>query len=160
MNKQDIYRLLAEKGVSHEIFEHEAVYTIEGMINLGLPGFERVAKNLFLRDDKKNFYLLTVKEDRKINLKEVAAKIGSRRLSFASEAYLEQILQLISGAVTPLGVLNDSEKQVNVYFDSEYLHRQIGIHPLDNTATVFMETDDLVDIITPHCKKLEFVDFE
>ena len=64
MNKQDIYSLLAEKGTEHRIFEHEAVYTIEGMMALGLPDSHRVAKNLFLRDDKKHFFLLVTKKDR------------------------------------------------------------------------------------------------
>lgn len=74
MQKRDIYTLLRENGISYERAEHEAVYTIEGMLALNLPHSETVAKNLFLKDDKKNFYLLSVKEDRKINLKETAKK--------------------------------------------------------------------------------------
>lgn len=160
MNKQDIYSLLAERGTEHKVFEHEAVYTIEGMMALGLPDSHRVAKNLFLRDDKKHFFLLVTKEDRKINMKDLQTRLGTRRLSFANETQLMDILGLISGAVCPLGVMNDSEKRVTVFFDDYFARGNIGVHPLDNTATVFLSVADLVDIIRPYCLDLEFVNLE
>lgn len=160
MNKQDIYSLLAQKGTDHSIYEHEAVYTIEGMLALGLPDADRVAKNLFLRDDKKHFYLLVAKEDRKINMKDLQARLGTRRLSFANETQLMDILGLISGAVCPLGVLNDSEKRVTVFFDEYFSRGKIGVHPLDNTATVFLQVADLLEIIEPYCLGLKFVNLE
>jgi len=160
MNKQDIYNLLKEKGIGHQIFEHEAVYTIEGMLALGLPDAHRVAKNLFLRDDKKHFYLLVAKEDRKINMKELQAKLGTRRLSFANETQLMDIMGLISGAVCPFGVLNDSRKQVTVFFDDYFSDGIIGVHPLDNTASVFLNVSDIVEIIKPYCLDFQFVCLE
>lgn len=160
MTKQDIYSLLQENGVEHRIFEHEAVYTIEGMMALGLPDADRVAKNLFLRDDKKHFYLLVAKEDRKINMKQLQEKLGTRRLSFANETQLMDILGLISGAVCPFGVLNDSEKQVTVFFDDYFASGIIGVHPLDNTASVFLSVSDIVDIIRPYCLDFKFVNLE
>ena len=160
MNKQDIYNLLKGKEIRHQIFEHEAVYTIEGMLALGLPETDRVAKNLFLRDDKKHFYLLATKEDRRINMKDLQARLGTRRLSFANETQLMDMMGLISGAVCPLGVLNDGEKRITVFFDDYFAQGKIGVHPLDNTATVFMSVADLVDIITPHCLDFKYVNLE
>ncbi|MBR4036384.1 MAG: prolyl-tRNA synthetase associated domain-containing protein [Oscillospiraceae bacterium] len=160
MNKQDIYNLLQGKGIEHQIFEHQAVYTIEGMMALGLPDADRVAKNLFLRDDKKHFYLLVTKEDRKINMKELQVKLGTRRLSFANETQLMDILGLISGAVCPFGVLNDGEKQVTVFFDDYFADGIIGVHPLDNTASVFLSVHDVMEIIRPFCLDFKFVNLE
>lgn len=160
MNKQDIYILLQQKNIKHQIFEHEAVYTIDGMLALGLPDSHRVAKNLFLRDDKKHFYLLVVKEDRKINMKDLQTRLGTRRLSFANETQLMDILGLISGAVCPFGVLNDKQKQVTVYFDDYFAQGNIGVHPLENTASVFLNVSDLVEIIKPYCLDLQFVNLE
>lgn len=160
MKKQDIYSLLTEKGTPHRIFEHEAVYTIEGMLALGLPDAHRVAKNLFLRDDKKHFYLLVCKEDRTISLKDLKDRLGTRRLSFANETQLMDILGVISGAVCPFGVLNDSEKQVTVFFDDYFAEGTIGVHPLENTASVFLQVADLVEIITPYCLELKFINLE
>lgn len=160
MNKQDIYNLLRGKGIEHKVFEHQPVYTIDGMLALGLPDAHRVAKNLFLRDDKKHFYLLVAKEDRKINMKDLQTRLGTRRLSFANETQLMDILGLISGAVCPFGVLNDSNKQVTVFFDDYFVDGIIGVHPLDNTASVFLAVSDLVEIIKPYSMDFSFVNLE
>lgn len=94
----------------------------------------------FVRDDKKrNYYLITVKGDKRVNLKEFKQKNHTRSLSFASEDDLMDIMKLIPGSVTPLGVLNDSEKKVQVFLDQEFTKEpgMIGVHPNDNTAMRF-----------------------
>ena len=100
------------------------------------------------------------KEDRTISLKDLKDRLGTRRLSFANETQLMDILGVISGAVCPFGVLNDSEKQVTVFFDDYFAEGSIGVHPLENTASVFLQVADLVEIITPYCLELKFVNLE
>lgn len=116
MNKQDIYNFLKEKDIWHEITEHKAVFTINGLKDIDLPYIEYVAKNLFVRDDKKrNYYLITVKGDKQVNLKEFKEKHQTRALSFVSENELKTIMNLELGSVTPLGILNDKEKKIKLY---------------------------------------------
>ena len=67
------------------------------------------------------------------------------------------ILGLIPGAVTPLGILNDQERRVELFLDSAFSER-IGVHPNDNTATIWMKTDDLVRIIKEHGNKVSVVE--
>ena len=113
-----------------------------------LPYPEWDAKNLFVRDDKKrNYYLITVKGEKRVDLKEFRKQNGLRNLSFASEADLMEYMRLTPGAVSPLGLLNDPEHQVQFYLDAELAGNKIGVHPNDNTATVWMETDDLIKLI-------------
>ncbi len=153
MNKQKIYDLLATRGVWHEITEHGAVYNMEELVNVELPYPEADAKNLFVRNDKKsNYYLITVKGDKRVDLKNFAVRYGTRKLSFASPDDLMAILGLIPGAVTPLGLLNDGERRVIFYLDSAFIGEPglIGVHPNDNTATVWMKTEDLVEMIKEH----------
>ena len=108
MNKQEIYAFLKEKNLDFEITEHPAVYSMEELAQVALPYPEADAKNLFVRDDKKrNYYLITVKGDKRVDLKKFQKKHGTRRLSFASADDLMAIMGLVPGAVTPLGVLND-----------------------------------------------------
>ena len=59
---------------------------------------------------------------------------------------------LIPGAVTPLGILNDTEKKVHFYLDKHFLEEPglVGVHPNDNTATVWLKTEDLIRIIEEH----------
>ena len=58
-----------------------------------------------------------------------------------------EYMRLTPGAVSPLGLLNDPEHQVQLYLDAELAGNKIGVHPNDNTATVWMETDDLIKLI-------------
>ena len=159
MNKQDIYAFLTERGIWHEITEHGAVYNMEELTSIDLPYPEADAKNLFVRDDKKRtYYLITVKGDKRVDLKSFSAKYGTRKLSFASSDDLMAILGLIPGAVTPLGLLNDSEHRVIFYLDAEFLNATsiIGVHPNDNTSTVWMKVQDLVILIKEHGNEINY----
>ena len=162
MNKQEIYEFIKAKNIWCEITEHEAVYNMEELSNLELPYPEYDAKNLFVRDDKKkNYYLITVKGDKRVNLKEFRAKHNTRNLSFASENDLGEILNLIPGAVTPLGLLNDKELKVHFYIDKDFMNNEriIGIHPNDNTATIWLKVEDLIDIIKENGNQVNVVEF-
>ena len=132
---------------------------MEELSKVELPYPEADAKNLFVRDDKKrNYYMITVKGDKRVDLKEFAAKYGTRKLSFASAEDLMAILGLIPGAVTPLGLLNDSEHRVTLYLDAEFKNEPnfIGIHPNDNTATVWLKIDDLTRLLEENGSEVNF----
>ena len=153
MDKQEVYEFLRIKGVEFEATEHEAVYNMKELDAIDLPYPEDDAKNLFVRDDKKrNYYLITVKGDKRIDLKAFRKTFDTRPLRFASEDDLESIMGLIAGAVTPLGVLNDDECKVHLFIDEEFLGdpSRIGVHPNDNTATVWLQTQDLIDLVSEH----------
>lgn len=153
MNKQEIYNYLKEQNIWHEVTEHKAVFNMEELAEVNIPYPEADAKNLFVCDDKKrNYYLITVKGDKRVDLKEFRKKNNTRPLRFASENDLMDILGLIPGAVTPLGILNDEERKVQVFLDREFLEgrKLIGVHPNENTATVWLKTEDLLDIIKEH----------
>lgn len=153
MNKQQIYDYLQENSIWHEITEHKAVYNMAELAEVPCPYPEADAKNLFVRDDKKqNYYLITVKGEKRVNLKAFRKAQGTRNLSFASAEDLMERLGLIPGAVTPLGVLNDETRSVKVFLDQDFLQEPglVGVHPNENTATVWLKTDDLIRIIREH----------
>lgn len=151
MTRNDLFKLLDSKGIDYQVTEHKAVFTVDEMLAAGLPYPELVAKNLFIRDDKKrNYYLLTAKEDRAIDLKAFQEQFHTRRLSFASENDLMAILQLAKGSVTPFGLLNDEERRVHFFLDQSFAHGIIGIHPMENTATVWMSGEVLTELVREH----------
>ena len=126
-----------------------------------VPYPEYDAKNLFVRDDKKrNYYLITVKGDKRVDLKEFRRQNNTRPLSFASEQELMSIMNLIAGSVTPLGMLNDKELKVAFYLDKEFLNGKqiIGIHPNENTATLWLKVEDLISIIKEHGNEVNIVE--
>ena len=159
MNKQEVYQFLKDNNIQYEVTEHPAVYNMEEMDNLHLP-YPYSAKNLFVRDDKKaNYYLITVKEEKRVNLKEFRKQNGTRNLSFASENDLINILRLTPGSVTPFGLLNDKEQKVKFYIDEDLLSGDgmIGIHPNENTATVWLKTEDLIKILKENGNEINIV---
>ena len=136
MNKNEIYEFIKSKNIWYQVYEHKAVYNMEELDSLDLPYKDSDAKNLFLRDDKKkNYYLVTLKGDKKVDLKKFRKNNNLRNLSFASTSDLNYILKLMPGSVSPLGLLNDGI---------------IGVHPCDNTATIFLYVNDLINIIKEH----------
>lgn len=160
MNKEQIYDYLRKENIWHEITEHEAVYNMAELANIEVPYPEYDAKNLFVRDDKKrNYYLITVKGDKRVDLKGFRNNNGTRPLSFASADDLMNIMSLIPGAVTPLGLLNDSECKVTLFLDDDFMNGSelIGVHPNDNTATVWLKVNDLIKIIQKHGNSVNVV---
>lgn len=150
MNKEEIYSFIKSKNIWYEITEHKAVYNMEELTEIDIPYPEYDAKNLFVRDDKKrNYYLITVRGDKRVDLKEFKNRNGTRPLSFASENDLSAIMNLIAGAVTPLGLLNDKEHKVQFFIDKDFMNGRhiIGVHPNNNTATIWLKVEDLIDII-------------
>lgn len=159
MTKEETYQYLKEHKISYEMTEHKAVFNMGELGSIELPYPEWGAKNLFIRDDKKrNYFLITVKGDKRVDLKKFRKQHGLRALSFASAEDLMAIMGLNAGSVTPLGLLNDSECMVHFYLDAEFADNKIGVHPNDNTATVWMQADDLVQLIQDHGNIVDIVE--
>ncbi len=157
--KTEVLAYLDGKNVEYSVVEHQAVFTMEGMEALKLPFASEVVKNLFLRDDKKRaYYLVVMPEDKPANLKELRTLLESRPLRFASEEDLAEYLGLRGGAVSPFGILNDEQAQVHVVFDDELREYEgLGVHPNDNTATLHVPLDAILNMINEHGNPVDFV---
>ena len=119
------------------------------------------AKNLFVRDDKKReYFLITVKGNKRVDLKEFRKSHGTRPLSFASAEDLMNFLKLTPGSVTPLGLLNGVGQKVKFFLDKDFLEPPglIGIHPNENTATVWLKTADLLKLIQENGNEVELAE--
>ena len=161
MGKQGVYRFLREQGIEYECVEHPAAYNMEEMSHIALPYPEADAKNLFVRDEKKrDYYLITVKGERRVDLKAFRRRHGTRPLRFASPEELRDILGLLPGHVTPLGILNDEEHRVRVYLDAAFREPPglVGVHPNENTATLFLKTEDLLRLLRDHGNPVELTE--
>lgn len=157
--RQKALKALEEMGIDYTLVEHEAVYTMEDLDALGLAPGGVECKNLFLRDQKgKRHFLVTVRGDKRVDLKRLQAELGCTRLSFASPERLEKHLGLTAGSVTPLGILNDGAGAVEVAFDRDLPQQgRVGVHPNDNTATVWVKLEALIRLIEAHGHKVRQV---
>lgn len=157
MTKEHILRLLDSQKILYKLVEHEAVCTMEEIDALGLPNGERIAKNIFLHDNKSGrFFLLTMEKGKRMNWKQMRARPESKRADFASEDELRAVMGLSRGEVTPLGVLNDQACCVTVLLDTAFRNGLIGVHLNTNTATVWLQASDLFQIIKQHGNQVEW----
>lgn len=158
--KAETLELLDRSGITYELYEHVAVYTVAEAVAAGIPHRELGAKNLFLRDDKhRAHYLVCLPDEKNVSLREIQERLGSRRLSFASAQDLRAMLGLVPGAVTPLGALNDTERHVEVVIDQTLVDAgRLTVHPCDNTATVLIATSNLIALLRERGHDVRVVD--
>lgn len=160
--KEEVLKKLKDLNINYKMLEHTPVYTIEDMDALGdIFSNAKICKNLFLRDQKgKRHFLIVVPEEKRVPLSELPSKIGSTKLSFASEERLMKYLKLTPGAVTPLAVINDEENAVEVFLDEELKKEKLlGVHPCDNTATILITVQDLEKYINSCNNKYKYIKF-
>lgn len=161
LTKADIYALLDARGIEYEAVEHPPVFTVEeAQARAKLPFAEHEAKNLFLRDPKhRNYYLVTVPENKTVDLKALQERLGSKRLSFASPADLAEKIGIYPGSVSPFCALNDETRTVQVALDADFERwGQIGCHPCSNTASVHVRTADLEAILREHGSPFKYIE--
>jgi len=128
-----------------EVHHHPPVFTVaEAQALRGeIPGGH--TKNLFLKDRKNRYFLVTTMEDAQIDLKTLHQRVDSSgRLSFASPEHLEAILGVQPGAVSPLGLVDDTGKDCSLVLDMAlFAAHQVNFHPLDNSMTISISPANL-----------------
>jgi len=133
-------------GIETRTVEHEPLYTVAQSRELrgNLPGGH--TKNLFLKDKKGRFFLVSCRESANVDLKRLHERLGaSGRLSFGSAEQLMDKLGVEPGAVTLFGAVNDRAGEVTVAIDKGLLaFDTINAHPLTNTMTTAVGRDDLL----------------
>lgn len=156
----EVLNLLKENNIKYKIIEHEEVHTIEDMDKIGLLDEGLVCKNLFIRNaNGKIHYLVSCPHDKDIDMKELAQKIESSRLSFASAERLKKYLNLENGYVSPFGVINDESKSVIFVFDKCLKDKElVGFHPNTNKATIYLDFNSVEKIIEEHGNKVLFIE--
>ena len=146
LTRAELLARLAELGIETTTHDHPAVFTVAESreIKHAIPGGH--SKNLLLKDKKGRVFLVTAEADAAIDLKTISDKIGaSGRVTFGKPELLMDLLGVIPGAVTPFGIVNDTEGRVTVVIDAALMeHEILNFHPLENTATTSIRREDLV----------------
>lgn len=136
---------LEKLQIKYDIVEHPAVFTTD-VADEYIKGKVGVrTKSLFLTDKKKrNFYLVFMDDDKRLDMNHFAELVGEKHIKFASEASLMEKLGLKPGVVSIFGLMNNKEKDVKVYFEKDIVGDiPLTFHPNDNTKTIFVGMTDL-----------------
>lgn len=162
---EELMQFISDLGIEVSTVRHAAVFTVAEAQALRGQITGAHTKNLFLKDKKDNFFLLTVDEEADVDLKTIHTKIGaSSRVSFGKPEKLLEYLGLTPGSVSVLGLINDTGHNVKVVLDeSLFEHETINAHPLTNEATTSIRPDDLLKFLTatghgPMVLKIESAD--
>jgi Ala-tRNA(Pro) deacylase len=147
-DRRRFFAMLDELGIASTTVEHAPMFTVEQSRGLRetIPGAH--TKNLFLADKESRIALVVAKDDTRVDLKLVAARLGFGRLSFGNATLLGELLGVAPGSVTPFALFNDTERRVRVVVDDALMaFTEINCHPLDNSATTRLVADDLLRFI-------------
>jgi Ala-tRNA(Pro) deacylase len=158
---EDLFRRLEELGISTQTIEHPPVFTVDEAKALRGEIEGCHTKNLFLRNKKRAMWLVVCPEDRSLDLKILATRLGSGRLSFGNAERLMSYLGVIPGAVTPFAILNDGGRKVGVVLDRALLGAEVlNFHPLDNAMTTAIHPDDFVRFLEAELHPPSIIGFE
>ncbi|MFS4581297.1 prolyl-tRNA synthetase associated domain-containing protein [Phaeobacter sp. C3_T13_0] len=144
---------LDEWGITYQLYHHTPLRTVEdakaveaGFVQTGEAALR--LKNLYLRDKKKRNHLISLEQDRDVDLKSLAAELGLGNLSFGSPDRLFETLGVRPGAVTPLAMINGASNGVNFYMDQAGQKADlVYMHPLVNDRTVALTQSAFLDVM-------------
>ena len=141
--RNDLFSYLDTLGIATKTTDHEPLFTVEQADKIAhdIPGGH--IKNLFLKDDNGQLWLLVADAHAKIELKKVAQLLKAPKLRFADANLLMHYLGVTPGSVTPLALINDANQKVKVLIDqSLWTHDILNMHPLENSATTSINSND------------------
>ena len=147
-SSEDLFQRLDDLAIAHETTHHPALHTVAESQAVRGQILGAHNKNLFLRDKKKQTWLVCTLEDKQIEMAQLQSQIGAARLSFGSADRLAEFLGVLPGSVTPFALINDLDCRVKVVLDAAMLaHELVNFHPLVNTMTTTISSADLVRFV-------------
>jgi len=142
---QQVANKLQELGIVYDVVEHPPAFTTE-QADSYIEGLEGVrTKSMFLTNKKKTQYYLLIMDDHKpLDMDDFKEQVGANRIRMASADSLAEKMNLPAGTVSPFGLLNNAEKDIQVYFDKDISSEEImTFHPNTNEKTIFIKSKDL-----------------
>ena len=146
---QKVADTLNELGITFHIVEHEPALTTE-QADRFIEGIEGVrTKTMFLTNKKKrNFYLVIMDDAKRLDMDVFKEFVEEKQIKMASAETLNDKMMLLPGTVSPFGLLNNRDKDIQVYFDQEIVSEErMCFHPNTNEKTIFIQTEDLFSFL-------------
>ena len=156
--REKVLQVLEKLGIHYEIHQHPPVSTVED----ALPYWNQMeathCKNLFFRNHKGNrHYLVILRHDRKLNIRDLEQRLKQGKISFASPHRMERYLGLTGGSVSVFGLINDTDNHVHLFLDAalQAAHK-ISFHPNENTSTVIISFESFITFLDWSGNSYEF----
>lgn len=150
---------LKRLNIDYNMVDHPAAETTEEADHY-IAGHEGVrTKTMFLKDKKKNYYMLVMDDKKRLNFHEFQDLTGAKRVSMAHPGDIKEQLGLVPGIISPFGLMNNTAHNVRVLFDKDMLEEPIlTFHPNENTHTIFLKTVDVLEFVKAQGYEPEIID--
>ena len=146
--KNELLKYLGDCNIKFIEYNHDPLFTVKESVQLRGKIQGAHTKNLFLKDKKDNFFLISCYEDKTIDLKKLRSAINVKNISFASDVYLKKFLNVNPGAVTPMALINDKNKIVKFFLDKDIIKsKSVNFHPLLNNYTLNLSVENFLVFI-------------
>ncbi len=155
LNSKEFIKLLNSQGYDYDLKEHQALFTVEDSNKLRGKIKGSHSKNLFLKNKKNKFFLISCEEFTDLNLKKISKSLNLGNVSFAKEEHLNNLLGIKPGSVTPFALLNDIENKIEFYLEEKLYNSDfVNFHPLTNMATITIRSKRFVEFMIENNKKI------
>ncbi|XP_010479060.1 PREDICTED: prolyl-tRNA synthetase associated domain-containing protein 1 [Camelina sativa] len=162
-SKDQLLNRLEELEIDYSKYEHPPVLTVEAQAKYVSSSEGALSKNLFLKDKKHRYYIVSAMVDTKVDMKVLSQRLGLGKggIRMAPEEALSQLLQVSLGCVTPFAVVNESARDVSLLLDQNFKNQKRCIfHPLSNEVSVSLNTSGLDKFLKSIERDPVYVDLE
>ncbi len=140
--RQKIFDILDSLEIEYTNYEHDAVFTCDEAKGVDIPGYR--VKSLLLRNKKAtNFYMIVLPDNKQLDTNIIRSIFDDSKMSFASPERMMEKIWLKPWSVSPFAIINNTDKDIRVVFDSELQWKQVWFHPLQNDNTIVLEMKSL-----------------
>ncbi len=148
---QTVFDVLDGLGIKYESVSHDPALSMDDCKAPALKLQAPFCKNLFLQNRQgTEYFLLLIREDKRFRTADVSKKIGRARLSFGNNEKLYELLGLLPGAISPMGLIHDKALEVVLLLDRDLLsEKRLCFHPCVNTRSLSMSVSDFMEKFLP-----------
>ncbi|KAJ4881673.1 YbaK/aminoacyl-tRNA synthetase-associated domain [Raphanus sativus] len=162
-SKDNLLARLQELQIDYSKYEHPPVLTVEEQAKYVSSSEGALSKNLFLKDKKNRYYIVSAMVDTKVDMKVLSQRLGLGKggIRMAPEEALAELLQVSLGCVTPFAVVNESARDVSLLLDQKFKNQTRCIfHPLSNDVSISLNTSGLDKFLQSIGRDPVYVDLE
>ena len=155
LGENELIKAIQEFGYKYKIHKHAPLHTVQDSVKLRGKIEGSHSKNLFLKNKKNQFFLISCEENSKIDLKKMSKLTCAGNLSFSKKEYMMELIGVNPGSVTPYALLNDKNNKVRFFLEDKLFNSNIlNFHPLVNTSTISLSKSNFISFMVENGKKI------
>ena len=125
-----------KNNIEYKLYTHLPVFTVEESNKIEMTYKGMHTKSLFLRDENKNYYLISMEADKRLDIKYLESFFRVKKLKFTSPSELKDILKVSPGSVSIFCLINAKDNVTLILDEAIWNSELVAFHPNINTETI------------------------